>query len=736
MMPSPSYVSPDGIQFADPRAIVSEALKAFLPAEKIDVADCAALHRFLDNRGGGYVGLWNHDEAPYLVGPMKALTSRQHITTAVVGPGRCGKTAIGQNWQLQSVGFDPADILNFAQTDTFIEQYVKAEIEPMIEAHPLMADRLGKLPKHRSMSFKKFRGMWVQYLTATYSNLIGKSAPRIIITELDACDHRSDPYELADIRRQTFGRESMILAESHPDRAEGIGSQHWNSGIMKLFRQSDRRVWYWPCPHCNAFSSPNPSAARQMVLDWPDDAPLDEVKDAARLLCPCCGTLIEDKWRRAMNRDGVWIGTGQDIAEDGTVSGDLVERDIAGFWITGAMSPFIIGGIGSLAEVYEAARRNYDAGVDKAEQSFKDVVVKRWGLPFEPPRKAGSLDATAIADRAETGLNIGFVPVEARFITAAVDVQANKFVLLARAWGVNGESWIIERRDIAADPATSPGDWDDLLALLSETAYPLADGSGRSMAILASGYDSGGSAGVTLQAYGAWRRARAAGRVRFAGMFDGRHGWTILPLKGASTLNAPSLTVTFPDTQRRDRFAGARGEIPLGIFNPNRFKDDLVTQLQRGEPGDWYVHFPWALRAIEAPHPFFEELVAERRRPDGRWEKIANAGRNENLDLMSMTNVMAKLFGVERINWDSPPAWAAPVDQNSLVRIDTLADVGDRVRRTAAMRETGAQQDVVAEAVVNVQAALKAISAKPADAAESPSEFMARMAAKLGSNKR
>jgi len=664
---SPDFLAaPADVLFADPRSIVAEALRAYLPPEQIDVADWASAHRYLDNRGGGYVGRWSHDEAPYLVGPMRALTSREYLTTAVVGPARSGKTAVGQNWICQAVDADPADMLVYAQTQDALESYVKREIEPMIDAHPALAERLGRAPKDRSMGFKRFRGMWVEFLSATYSNMISKSAPRIIVTELDAFPKMDrDPYELVSIRRQTFGYESMVFAESHPDLAEGDKPDRWNAGIMKLYRDSDRRTWWWPCPHCNDFSSPNPGTARQMVLDWPADAPLDEVKDAARLVCPSCGGLIEDKSRRFMNRDGVWVGAGQTITPQGDVEGDLTRSDIAGFWVSGLMSPFVIGGIGSLASEMEKARRTLRDTNDDAD--LREVTVKRWGQPYQPKLSVGTLDAIALADRAEPGLTLGIVPEGVRFITIGVDVQSNRFELLARGWGALGESWIIEHRRIAADPAVSPGDWDDLIAGLVKHQYPLADGSGRGMRALAIGYDSGGADGVTLQAYGAWRRARKLRQARMIGKVDGRDAWTVLPLKGASTINAPKLLVALPDTQRKDRFAAARGEVPLGQFNPNGFKDDAVTQLQRADAGPWCVHFPAALRAAEPPHPFYEQIVAERRGSGGRWEKITPSARNEILDLLVMTDVMATLHGLRRLDWDRPPGWAAPWDTNALV---------------------------------------------------------------------
>jgi phage terminase large subunit GpA-like protein len=100
-------------------------------------------------------------------------------------------------------------------------------------------------------------------------------------------------------------------------------------------------------------------------------------------------------------------------------------------------------------------------------------------------------------------------------------------------------------------------------------------------------------------------------------------------------------------------------------FNPNMFKDDLAAQLKTAMPGPWYVHFPAALKSRAEPHTFFEGLVAERQLPNGRWEKISNTVRNEPLDLMVLSHVIAHLHGLSRIDWANPPAWAADWDNNS-----------------------------------------------------------------------
>lgn len=659
-------LSPDRFPYYDSARLVAEVFSsAFLPPERASVADHAAQHRWLANEGGGYVGRWRHDLAPYLRQPMELLNTTAHTTVAVVGPGQCGKTAIAENWLLASVAADPADLLWYTATKELQESYVKQRINPMIFSHPALRDRLGTRPTDDSLSFKRFQNMTAQFLVTTHSALISKSAPRIVVDEWDAADPSlGDLKTLIDVRRQTFGRESTVLALSHCDRAGGMEERHWNAGIAQLYRDSDRRMWWWRCAECGAWSSPHPLASRVMTLDYPQDAPLDEIAEAAVLICPVNGCVLDDSRRREMNLTGDWFGLGQTVGEDGEVEGRLLPRDTAGFWITGIMSPFILGGIGGLARARAKAERERDAtGDDKA---LRQVVVKQFGYAYDPPRRVGSLSATEIADRAEPALKLGQVPEGVRFLTAGVDVQGGRFELLVRGWGEFGESSVLHVEKIAAAPATSPADWTALLARLLAFALPLADGSGRVMRLRAAAIDSGGEPGVTALAYDAWRAARAAGRIRLRGRVDGRDAWSIVLAKGLGRMQAQRLAVVYPATARRDRRVNAAGTVPLAQFNANTFKDALAGQLARTEPGPWTVHIPAGLRAAEPPHPWFEQLVAETRTHDGRWENPTGA-RNEAMDLMVLSHVAAELHGLGRINWSRPPAWAAEWNANAMV---------------------------------------------------------------------
>jgi phage terminase large subunit GpA-like protein len=662
--------------YASTSRLILEAFEGLLPPERSDVPEWAAEKRWLNNPGGGYVGRFSHEAAPYNHAPSACLTMIKYLTTAIVGPGQCGKTVSVENWLGRSIDIDPADFLWYMQSDEGLESYVKGRINPFIDEHDFLLAKRGKRSVDDSLHFKRFTGMKAEFLAFGPRTIINKSAPRIVADEIDNYQWLGDIKPVLDVRRQTFGRQSMLAALSHPDLATGLDpAKDWLKGIMALYADSTRFTWWWQCPHCRAFSSPNPTTSRQMVLDYEDDpeAPLDVVEASARLICPVNGCAIEDHERKAMNLTAYrnpgsfygWIGEGQEIAEDGTVTGELVERDAAGFWIVGVMSPFIIGGIGGLARERVKAERARDISGD--DDGLRQVIVKQWGFPYSPRRAVGSVEARDLVERVEPVLELGKVAHGVRFLTLALDTQVYGWDYLVRGWGVAGESWIVDYGRIAGqnpktgkpiDPATSPEDWDLLLDLFHRT-YPLADDSGRVMKIRAMAFDSQGGPGVAAQAYGAWKRWRKAGQARLLGKIGGREVWTILPTKGLPRLSAPRLAVAYPDTSRLANKAAGRGEVPQGQFNPNLFKDDLTGQLKTGAPGPWFVHFPAALKSKQEPHTFFEQLVAERQLPNGAWEKIASSARNEALDLMVLNHVAAHLHGLSRIDWVNPPAWAA-----------------------------------------------------------------------------
>jgi phage terminase large subunit GpA-like protein len=244
------------------------------------------------------------------------------------------------------------------------------------------------------------------------------------------------------------------------------------------------------------------------------------------------------------------------------------------------------------------------------------------------------------------------VPPEARFLVAFADVQGGKnarFVVQVHAVGPHKEQWLVDRyaitesdregmdgRKAPLDPAAHPEDWDVLKKRVLDSTYRTTH-EGLEMRVKKLVYDTGGEDGVTAQAYAFYRRMRREGlhqRVR--------------PAKGASTKVEWHVRETMVGGEQ-----GA-GDVPLLLFDPNKFKDMVSAGRQRREPGPGYYHWPDWL-----PSAFFDELNAEVRNENGVWEQIKK--RNESLDCCVGVLVACTEMGVDKREfWHSPPAWALP----------------------------------------------------------------------------
>jgi len=195
-------------------------------------------------------------------------------------------------------------------------------------------------------------------------------------------------------------------------------------------------------------------------------------------------------------------------------------------------------------------------------------------------------------------------------------------------------------------------------------------------------------------------------RIRMALAHKGLDATTV-PWRFSDAASLPGAPVNQKVPVLTDRDIVVAGSTDIALYLENRYANG--PSLFGGAVGEAHARFiiAWAdntlipaLAPLVAPcvlpvlHPAdqtyfrssrearfgttFEQLVAEQRKLNGTWEKITPGAKNEALDLMVMTHALAHLMGLARMNWDSPPSWAAPWDQNIMVRppetpVETLA---------------------------------------------------------------
>lgn len=634
-------------------AILQSAAEILRPPSRIPVAEVVAKYLHI-HRPGGHSGLWNADLTPYMVEPMNRLADRQIEAVIFVGPARTGKSAaLLLGWLTYAVCCDPGDFLILHMTEGTARDFSKDDVARAHRHSPELSARLSPYADDNNVFDKQYRhGMRLLLGWPSITQLSGKTLRYVAITDYDRMsdniDGEGDAFTLARKRVQTFLSAGRVCVESSPGWL--IEDAKWQpndphegppcKGIFSLFNQGDRRRWYWPCPHCHQYFTAAPSI----------DA-LTEVGDQIGLICPHCAAVIDRAHKPAMNRAGRWLAAGQTINSEGVLAGDPPKSKIASYWLTGPAAAY--QSWESLWRKYHAAQ--VDLEKTGSEESLKAVLTGDFCVAYRPRQLHVVRDPHLLQERAEDTQK-RTVPPGVWFLTVAVDVQKERFVVQVVGWGANGERWLIDRYNLRwsarlggngqpepIDPAARIEDWQQIIQHVVTKPYPMAADETRGLIPVMVAIDSGGKAGVAERAYQFWKQSRTTG-----------HAKKIMLVKGSSRQDSPRIQRTFPDsTHRANRKANAKGEVPVWQLNTRILKDAIAADLERSEPGPGYIHFPAWLG-----NWFYDELTAETRTAKG-WQNL-NSSRNEAFDLMVYNHAAWLALRGENLRAESLPDWANP----------------------------------------------------------------------------
>lgn len=686
------------MKFHSIEQMIAASAGGIRPPERLTVAEAAERYRYLNNPGS-YVGYWDNSIAPYLVEPMEVLTSLEYLGMILAGPARCGKSDLFFNWLTHTATCDPADMMHVLMTQSVARDWSHKDLRRCFRHSKELGKTVAPGRNNRSTHDIRFlSGMHLLVKWPTITELSGKTVGRNWLSDYDrmpdSVDGEGNAYDLTSKRGQTFRRNAMTVAESSPGFE--IEDPKWVSkskheapptkGILALYNRGDRRRWYWRCPHCRAPFEPD-----FKLLIIPDSADHVDAAEATCMACPHCGGVIDHDGKGGVPgknelnqvdlgnahwvRDGqLWVPRQKDgAALHGRIEGTPFRSDIASFWMKGPAAAFMTWR--DLALKFLKADEEYER--TGSQEALKTTVNTDQGLPFLP-RGLDSGRNWEDVKAMSRDLGVRVVPTGVRFLIALIDVQAGRFEVQIVGFSAGGDMTVIDRfaikksnrRDEDGErervrPATYLEDWDLLIENVILKSYALSDGSGRHMSIKAIGCDSGGAAdkkndsSTTKNAYQFWRRLRDSDGTEFP---MGLHRRFQL-LKGDTNRNAPRARLSYPDSERRDRNAGARGEIPVLMLNTTALKDQLNVMLDRTTSGGGKVNFPDWL-----PDDFWQEMVAEVRTVDG-WQKAPGQQRNEAWDLLVYAIAVAlfRPIKIEHIDWDEPPGWCMQWDDSDLV---------------------------------------------------------------------
>lgn len=643
------------------------------PPERLTVSQAATKYVRLNNPGS-YSGPYDNTIAQYMVEPQDELTNPALDAVIFVGPAQSGKTqSLLLNWLAYSVKCDPMDMIMYSPSQGAARDFSIRRVDRLHRHSPEVGELLRK-DRDADNKFDKHyvNGMMLSLSWPSSTEMAGKPIPRVALTDYDRMDEDVDgegaPFDLASKRTTTFGSFAMTLAESSPSRE--LTDPLWISatpheappttGILALYNRGDRRRYYWPCPHCHVYFEGEFS-----MLEWDDKGDDMTSAETVRMRCPHCGEAIRPDERHEMQQWAVWLKDGEALDKQGRRYGQPYRSSIASFWLKGVAASFVTWK--KLVASYLAVSREYEkTGSEEALRKFYNTDLSEVYLPksLESSRIPEHLKARA-EKFCEDDERV--VPEGVRLLVASVDVQKNMFVVQVHGIlpGDPFDIVLVDRFDVRKSKRTDeqgdhhwvkPGtyleDWDELIEHVMQKEYPLQGDPTRLMSVKLTVCDSGGKEGVTTNAYNFYRKLRS----------ENLHGRFHL-VKGDPSPKNPRTRVSFPDSSQKDKFAAARGDVPVLMLNSNLLKDSLAHRLECLVPGKGMFRFPeWA------QDWWYREMCAEIRGTKG-WDNPSHT-RNEAWDLAyyCIAACVSKLLNLERVDWNNPPGWCAEWDKNDLIR--------------------------------------------------------------------
>lgn len=685
--------------------MICDAASIFRPPERMTVAEAAFKYVHLKNPPT-YEGPYLPDKTPYMIEPQNMTQSRHHKSVVFCGPSQTGKTeGIINNTIAYHIKCNPMDLILYAPSQSASRDFSKRRIDRMLRNSKKIGMELVPGQHADNTHDKTFKtGMILSISWPSINEMSSKPIPVVMFTEYDRMpddvEGEGSPFMLGQKRSTSFRNLGMTVVDSSPakevtnPRAKVIGHMAPPcNGILGLYNEGDRRRWYWPCPHCGEFFT---ASFANLVYDThrgeDDDEvrlPYSEVAKTVYMACPNNGCRIEPQHKHDMNLRGVWLRDGEKITAAGLRYGDPLESDSATYWLLGPAAEYTTWQ-DLVVKYLKAMRKLEDTGDDN---DLKTTINTDQGEPYIPKQDSDGRLAEDIMETAED-VPLGIVPEIVRALFALVDVQKNMFVVqvVGVVPGKPYEAAVVDRFNIVKSerldedgerlwvkPGSELSDWELLKAQVMEKRYPLITGNGT-MGVSMTFCDSGGKEGVTTNAYNFWRKLRDEG-----------HGAKFQLVKGEPKANAPRVRLGHPDSQRKDRHAAARGEIPVLFINSTMVRDyvdDMLT-IERDKEGfvssPSKVHFPSGL-SLE----FYEELTAEVK-VNGKWVKVRQ--RNETWDLLAYFVAACTWRRVEQVDWKKPPPWLAEWKDNpnvELTRDGKPVQVDNKQERGRSLADLGA----------------------------------------------
>lgn len=567
------------------------------PKEIMTISEWANKYMVLP-AGSNESGKFSISNMPWQKEIMDAISDPDVVDVVVMSSAQVGKTTIILCGIGYYVDHEPSTQLMVLPTLNLGERFSKTRLAPMIRDVPCLCEKIAP-PKSRDSNntilFKSYSGGHIVIAGANSAASLSSMPLRVIwMDEVDrfpdSTEKEGNPVLLAQKRANSFWNKKYIKTSTPTVKGSRIEAEYLD-GTMER--------WCTQCPSCGTIQ---PYDFRRIDFE------------SVTMICVGCGEMVPEKdWKGSKHK---WIAEHPERKKHRT------------FHLNELASPYIewVDIIDQFKKATERLEKFHDP--EDLKVFINTVLGESWD---ETQESSDSLDEETIEERAEHYL--ADIPDGVLLLTAAIDVQDDRFEIEVRGWTRDFESWGIYKKEIYGDLIKQEA-WNELEEYL-RTTFRFADG--RELNIAAFGIDSGGH--HTNRVYKWVKLMKKRGKKAYA--FKGYAGKPDLEL-------IHKRTVVEIKEKQGDRDVVIDHTV-LHIIGVDSGKDDIMHRLEIDVPGEGYCHFPSnAGRGYD--HEYYKGLLSERKivkKVQGRYKSVwvKKAGvRNEPLDLFNYNYAVCTLI--------------------------------------------------------------------------------------------
>lgn len=287
----------------------------------------------------------------------------------------------------------------------------------------------------QSILYEFANGARLRFMTAGGNDQAraGFTSRNVVVTETEGFDkvggssREGDKFSQLERRVLAFGDQSRLIAECTVTTEQGRTWQEYSQGTRSRIAL--------PCPHCNAWVTPE----REHLVGWKDAETEIAAIEQAHIVCPACGAIWTNEQRIHANSRGVLVHRGQEVAADGAVIGDPPQTNTLGFRWTAVNSVLNARRLSLVGGIEWRAKRAADE--DAAE---RDVCQSQWALPSKGDKlDVSQLDAFVIMRRTISRPR-GVCPDGTLCVTVGCDIGKRLCSWVALAWRAQATPHVVD----------------------------------------------------------------------------------------------------------------------------------------------------------------------------------------------------------------------------------------------------------------------------------------------------